>query len=321
MSDSEPDDLQLFHDALKATLAANGVLGRVRAQLKVAALEAVRRQRDTDNVVARDINAHSMDLGDDAVVLAHALVLDFLATQSTLHSSASLFESEAGTERLPSALRTRRGLEHAARVDGSDAAEPLLVSLLRRPGGIAGLGTGASSVEPTPTRHRGHEDDDRDSHRTESSALASTEPSPSKAGLGAGAPAAESIGPSFNVAKAARWPQPNTRREASLECSDASADENAVADVAAGGGDWDYVDGGSATASAKAPSATAAAPRSTHVDAFASAGGPATTQAPSTSAGVLPASEPPRQSAMHPPEEQPSTDDEYDFDGDEEDTF
>jgi hypothetical protein len=320
MADSEPDDLQLFHDALKATLAANGVLGRVRAQLKVAALEAVRRQRDTDNVVARDINAHSMDLGDDAVVLAHALVLDFLATQTTLHSSASLFESEAGTERLPSALRTRRGLEHAARVDGSDAAEPLLVSLLRRPGGIAGLGTGASS-EPTPTRHHGHEDDDRDSHHTESSALASTEPSPSKAGLGAGAPGAESIGPSFNVAKAARWTQPNTRREASLECSDASADENAVADVAAGGGDWDYVDGGSTTASAKAPSATAAAPRSTHIDAFASADGPATTQAPSTSAGVLPASEPPRQSAMHPPEEQPSTDDEYDFDGDEEDTF
>ena len=38
------DDLSLFHDALKATLIANGVLGKVRAELKVAALEAVRRQ-------------------------------------------------------------------------------------------------------------------------------------------------------------------------------------------------------------------------------------------------------------------------------------
>jgi len=277
------DDLGLFHDALKATLIANGVLGKVRAELKVAALEAVRRQppHDDDMDVPAAVGAHEFDAADDATALAHALVLDFLASP-TLSRSASVFESEAGAERLPAALRAREGLERAAGVAGSSPNEPLLVSLLRRPGGIAGSGASPAAspmrvplkrqsrvVDPQPAG-TDSESADEEEHESPTASAAS---SPAKFDTAAAA------GPSFSVAKAARWPAAGTRtggisREPSVEFSDATAAESVEEGV-----DWDYVEkngdgNGASPVTVAAPAATttkAAQPATTsHADPLAS---------------------------------------------------
>lgn len=149
-----PEELNVFRDALVAALTANGALGRLRAQLRLAAIDACNGRGAT---TAKNVDSGPSLLSpplaaslatDPASALAFALVDDFLAFHGA-RTTQSVWAAEAAAPlaKAPAAGAARRqALSAAVAAVATTGEEPLLVTLLRAHSAAAG----PSSSLPLP---------------------------------------------------------------------------------------------------------------------------------------------------------------------------